>query len=136
MGEVLVPVDAEPEVVAELAQRMPAFGFAGPVGTKIPETRPEEFIRVVAVGGSARDLVSDSHTLVVEGFAVNETRAQRMCAFAIAGLQAAGRDGRIGAATSYGVSVFALPQNLPMPSVPDRFRFTATVSVDLRRTTV
>ncbi len=131
MAEVLVPADDEVAVVAELNARMDA-----PAGTRIPLPRPPEFVRVVSAGGVERDLVSDTFTLAVEGFAATETAAQRLCAFAIAYLQSAGRSGILGGITCYGVGVTALPANLPMPSVPDRYRFTATITVSLRRASV
>ncbi|MFF2631959.1 hypothetical protein ACFVR6_03660 [Microbacterium sp. NPDC058021] len=137
MAELLVPEDGEPELVAELNTRLPDAGFPdAKAGTRVPAPRPAEFLRVVATGGAERDLVTDEPLYVVEGFATTEGGAQRLCAFGVAVLQAAGREGRIGGATAYGVRVVALPANLPMPSVPDRYRYTATISVALRKTTV
>lgn len=128
MTEVLVPADDEVALVDELQARMGV-----PVGTRIPDPRPREFVRVVSTGGAPRDLVTDSPTLVVEGFAVTESRARRLCALAVAYAEAAGRAGSMGGVPCYGVRVAGLPANLPMPSVPDRFRFTATIAADLRR---
>jgi len=133
MVELLVPADAEVEVVAELNASMPDDFALMRAGTKIPDPRPDEFIRVVATGGAERDLVTDDPILVVEAFSTSETRAQRGCAFAIAVLQAGARMGRVGAATCHSVRVLGLPANLPMPTVPDHFRFTATISASLRR---
>lgn len=124
----LIPVDDEVAAVAELNARMDV-----PFGTRIPNERPAEFGRVISTGGASRDLVTDSPTLTLEGFATSEARAQRICAEMIAHLQAAGRAGYIGDVPCYGVRVNSLPANLPMPSVPDRFRFTASVTADLRR---
>lgn len=128
MAEVLVPADDEVAAVDELNARMPV-----PMGTRIPRPRPAEFGRVVGTGGAERDLVTDSATLALEGFAETETRARRICAEMIAHLQAAGRAGSVGGVTCYGVRAASLPANLPDPNVPDRFRFSATVSADLRR---
>lgn len=137
MAELLVPADGEAEIVAELNARMPAAGFPdAKAATRVPGSRPAEFLRVVATGGAERDLVTDEPLFVLEGFATTEGRAWRLCSFALAVLQVAGRAGRIGSATTYGVRVVGLPANLPMPSVPDRYRYTATISVALRKTTV
>lgn len=125
---VLIPVDAEVAVVDELKARMTVH-----IGTRIPDPRKAEFGRVVAVGGAGRDLVTDTATLTLEGFARTETRAQRICAEMLAHVQAAAELGVMGDATCYAAAVVGLPANLPMPSVPDRFRFTATVTLDLRR---
>lgn len=129
MAELLIPADDEAAAVTELNARMDV-----PVGTRIPNPLPQEFGRVVSTGGSGRDLVTDSATLALEGFATTEGRARRISAEMIAHLQAAGRAGSVGGVTCYGVTAVALPANLPMPSVPTRFRFTATVTADLRRT--
>lgn len=131
MAEVLMPADDEVALVDELNARLEV-----PVGTRIPVPRPLEFVRVVSTGGAPRDLVTDSPTLLVEGFATSEGRARYLCAAAVAHAQAAGRVGRLGGVPCYGVRVASLPANLPMPSVPDRFRFTATITADLRRSAV
>lgn len=129
MGELLVPADDEVAAVDELNARSNVHH-----GTRIPNPLLEEFGRVVSLGGAGRDLVTDSPTLALEGFATTETRARRICAEMIAHLQAAGRAGSMGGVPCYGVRADSLPANLPMPSVPNRFRFTATVTADLRRT--
>lgn len=123
--------DDEVALVGELTARLTVH-----VGTRIPKPRPAEFVRVISTGGGERDLVSDEATLVVEGFAESETGARRLCALAVAHAQAAGRAGSLGGVTCYGVRLVARPANLPMPSVPDRFRFTATIAADLRRSAV
>lgn len=129
MAELLIPADDEAAVVTELNARMGVR-----IATRIPAPRPAEFGRVLGTGGGQRDLVTDSPTLTLEGFARSEARARRICAEMVAHLQAAGRAGSVGGVTCYGVRVAGLPQNLPMPSVPDRYRYTATVVADLRRT--
>lgn len=136
-AETLVPADAPLAVVAELNARRAGTDYEDAnAGTLIPNPRPAEWFRVLSTGGSERDLVTDEHLLVVEAFSASETRSQRMCAFAVAWLQSAARDGRVGTVECYGVRVVGLPQNLPMPSVPDRVRHSATISVALRRAAV
>lgn len=136
-AEVLVPADAELEVVNELKARLPGLGFpAVTVGTKIPATRPTEFVRVYRTGGVSPDLTSDASQVTIEAYAVNEVRAERVCSFAVAALQAAGRDGLIGAAPCRRTQLFSLPANLPDPKVTDRHRYTSLISVVLRRTAV
>lgn len=134
VAEVLVPADAEAAVIAELNARMPGLGFPGVLSsTKIPKPRPAEFIRVYRTGGVSPDVVSDSYSLTVEAYAGGEVRAERICAFAVAALQAAGRDGWVGSVPCRSVSVFSLPANLPDPNVTDRHRYSSLVSVVLRR---
>jgi hypothetical protein len=115
---------------------MPALNFNVKASTSIPSPRPSEFIRIIVVGGTDRDLVTDSPTVAVEFFATREIRAERGAAFARAVLERAARAGSIGGVTCYSVSTFGRPVNLPMESVPDRFRYTFTSSADLRKTSV
>ncbi|WP_425836952.1 hypothetical protein [Microbacterium sp. PA5] len=136
MAELLVPADSEVALVDELNSRMPDIFDGLHAGTRIPNPQPAEFIRVTVTGGTERDLVTDTPTLFIEGFATSETRAERITAHAVAALQSAGRTGTLGGITCYGVRVLSLPANLPLPTVPDRFRYRATVSADLRRTAV
>lgn len=141
MGELPVTPDSEAAVLAELSSVLPLKGWPGlttaaqRVGTKIPagNTKPESFVRVLALGGLGRDLVADSPTLVVEGWHKSEGKAFDLCALSVAILEAAGRAGSLGGVTCYGVDVSGLPGNLPHPTVPDRFRYTATLSVHLRK---
>ncbi|OAZ40948.1 hypothetical protein A9Z40_03130 [Microbacterium arborescens] len=128
MAEVLIPADDEAALVRELSDRMDVH-----VGTRIPNPRPAEFIRVVGTGGTARDLVTDQPVLDIEGFAETEGAARYLTAAAIGHAQAAGRAGSLGGVTCYGVTAVSLPANLPMPSVPTHFRYTAKIQPDLRR---
>lgn len=141
--ELLIPTDAEVAAIDELSVALPVHGFPGlskaakTLGTKIPTTtpKPAEFARVVGVGGAGRDLVTDSPLLTLEGFAKKEQRARDLCALMVAIIERAARVGTLGGSVIYAARVVGLPANLPHPQVPDWFRFTATVSVDLRRTT-
>ena len=133
-AEVLVPADAELAVVTELLSRLPGLGYDVPVGTKIPKSRPAEFVRVYRTGGVSPDITSDAFQVTVEAYAERETGAERLCAFALAALQAAGRDGAMGSATCRRVETFSVPANLPDPQVTDRHRYSSLISVVLRRT--
>ncbi|MFJ6532482.1 hypothetical protein [Microbacterium sp. NPDC091662] len=128
MSELLVPADDEVALVDELKSRL-----GGQVGTAVPNPTPDEFVRVLSVGGVERDLVSDTFRLVVEGFALTEGRARQLCALAIAHAQAAGRARSLGGVPCYGVGVEGLPGNLPLPTLPTHYRYTATITADLRR---
>lgn len=142
--DLLVPADAEVAALAELSTELSAHGFAGvaraagTLGTKLPTVtpKPAEFGRVLATGGVPRDLVTDSATLVLEGYAVKEQRARDLCALMLAIVERAARAGSLGGVTVYRVASASLPANLPHPQVPTHFRFTATISADLRRSSV
>lgn len=134
MTELLVGVDVEKELITELDARMAATPYPVKAHTQIPPNpRPGEFIRVIAAGGAERDLVTDSRTVTLEGWAETETRAERICSYALAVVYAAARAGTVGAAVCYYVASFGLPVNLPHPQVPDMYRYQTTISVDLRK---
>ncbi|WP_157534307.1 hypothetical protein [Microbacterium sp. Leaf320] len=141
--ELLIPADPEVRALAELSTMLPLHGFpsvttaARSLGTKIPtqNPKPDVFGRLIASGGSGRDIVTDSPTLAIEGYSVKEQQARDLCALMLAIIEAAARAGSLGGATVYRSRTIALPQNLPNPLVPDHFRFTALISVDLRRVT-
>ena len=135
-AEILVPAGAEPAVIAELKARLPDLGFTGAVGTKVPNPRTAEFVRVYRTGGVSPDITSDAVSLTIEAYAENEKRAERMCSFAVAALQAAGRDGSVGSVPCRRVDIFSLPANLPDPNVTDLHRYSSLISVVLRRTAV
>lgn len=143
MAELLLPVPGDEAVLAELSTGYPARGFTAltteqkTVGTKIPTTapKPADFVRVLAVGGAGRDLVADAQTIVLEGWSADEGRAQRICAYGVAIVEAAARAGVLGGYVCYRASA-TVPANLPDSTVPDRFRFTSTISADLRRSAV
>ena len=127
--ELLLPADVEQAVITHLSPFWP-------ISTKIPETKPDLFFRVVATGGSQRDLVTDSPIVVLEAFAVRETVARDAINEALARLQLAARQGNIGGVTCYGLAVAALPQNYPLPSVPTHKRYILTIAPALRRRAV
>ena len=142
--EILVPADVEVAALTELSNGLPTVGFpgittpAGALGTKLPTVspKPAEFGRLFTSGGIPRDLVTDSPTLVVEGYALKEQRARDLCALMVGVIEAAGRAGSLGGVTCYLARALSLPGNLPHPQLPGHFRFTAMISVDLRRSTV
>jgi hypothetical protein len=123
--QVLTPTDVEQAVIDELG---------GAVGTSLPGAMPDEFVRVVAAGGFERDLVADQPLVTIEGFARREQRARALTSSAVARLAAAVRQNHsVGGVPAYRLSVGALPQNLPLASVPTHLRYIATIALDLRR---
>lgn len=130
MVTILVPADAEQAFIDELS---PHFT----IGTSLPQTLPALILRVVSAGGTQRDMVSDTFTVVLEVFATREQAAQQAIAQAVGRLQAAQlRDNKIGGVTCYRLQVAALPQNLPNPAVPTHKRYIITLAPDLRRQSI
>ena len=126
--QLIVPNDAEQALIDELA--------AYDVATIIPETKPPLFVRVLSVGGTQRDLVTDTPTMTVEVFATLGSTASATANLLLALLQAAARRGSIGGITCYGLQVVSLPQNYPMPSVPTHQRYIMTIAPAFRRSVV
>lgn len=126
MAQLLTPVNVEQAVIDELSS-------VYTISTRIPDTKPPVFLRVVAAGGASRDLVTDNPLVVLEAFAPTESRAHAALVDAVARLELAARQGTLGSEVCYGLEVSALPQNLPLPSVPSHRRYTTTLAPALRR---
>ncbi|AXH47305.1 tail terminator [Microbacterium phage Eden] len=129
--QIIVPNDAEQAVIDELEAR----GYAD-AATIIPETKPQLFFRVLSVGGTQRDLVTDTPTMTIETFATLESTASQTANLVVGLLQAAARSGRMGGVPCYGLQVVSLPQNYPLPSVPTHKRYITTIAPALRRAVV
>lgn len=129
MRELLIPADPEEAVVNGLRGPVTA-----PVGTRMPKNPlPASFGRVIASGGVQQSLVHDRFTVTLEGFGETETAARNLCARMIGAAQASVLTGALGGFTCYGVQVLALPANDPLPTLPTRYRYSATITIDLRR---
>lgn len=126
MDQLLIPTDVEQAIIDELS---PTYS----IGTAIPADKPPLFFRVIATGGTERDLVTDTPTVVLEAYAARESAARDALAVALASLQLAARKGSIGGQTCYSLEVLGLPQNLPLPSVPTHKRYITTITPALRR---
>lgn len=126
MDQLLTPADVEQAIIDELT---PFYT----IGTSIPPTPPAIFLRVVAVGGAPRDMVTDNWTVVLEAFAPLESAARQTLADALARLGLAARKGKIGSEVCYGLGNMGLPQNFPLPSVPTHKRYITTITPALRR---
>jgi hypothetical protein len=124
-NQLLKPADVEQAVIDELTMYE--------VSTSIPETKPSIFVRVVATGGTSRDLVTDEATIVLEVFGVLESAARAASADALARLELAARQNRLGNEVCYRMQVAALPQNYPLPSVPSHKRYITTITAAVRR---
>jgi hypothetical protein len=134
----LVAEDAEKAALTALTSRLPEAGEPTtiPASTSIPKPTPSEFFRIIVTGGGDRDLVTDQPTITVEAYSRGEVRAERLAAKARAIFEACARDGDMGGVPCYRVALFGRPQNLPNPQVPGWYRYTFSISADLRKTAV
>lgn len=71
-----------PDIEAVLVTHLePLVGV--PVSTRVPNPRPDEFVRLHRVGGVRRDLVTESPMVLVEAYAATSTRARDLGALAL-----------------------------------------------------
>lgn len=97
---------------------------------KIPNPRPDQFYRVLRVGGASRDIVIDNATVVVEAWALTDEEADDLAQLARAYLLAIANE-TVGDTIVYAVDEVGAPANLPDP-VSGQPRVTATYTVRTR----
>jgi hypothetical protein len=92
-AEVIVFPDATELFADHLRVELDERGYPDlHVGTRIPNPRPVEFVRVIRTGGTRRNLVVDETQLTVECWAGSEQVAQDMAQLARAVIAAARGD--------------------------------------------
>lgn len=108
-----------------------------PVGTqvysRVPETRPAEFIRIQRLGGTRRNLVTDRPRVDVECWSDTEESAEALISKTRAYVLAMA--GKRGGTTVYDVSEVGGPQWLP-DSVSGQPRYSFAVEFSTRGTEV
>ncbi|WP_166140845.1 hypothetical protein [Nocardioides ochotonae] len=125
MAEAIVFPDPEALLVTHLRD---ALGVR--VVTRVPNPRPDRFVRVVRVGGNRRNLVTDSAMVVVEAWAPDDVAASELARLARAYVGALEGE-TVGGAFTRRVTEVAGPQNLPDPTSATP-RYVFTVALDLR----
>jgi hypothetical protein len=95
-----------------------------PIGVRVPQTRPPEFIRVLRTGGVKETLISEAAQITVEAWAQTEQRASLLLSTCRAILNAADD-------TLFGVREFSGPANLPDPTTA-QIRYTMSFQVRAR----
>lgn len=124
--------DIEELLTDALPEFMSAQGFTGlAVSTRIPKTRPAEFVRVMRTGGIARDAITDVPTVVIEAWATRESRAI-LIAQTLRGV--IHQLTVLGGVPVYQVGELAGPANLP-DEATSHVRYTATYSFAVRGST-
>lgn len=125
MIDVIVPPDAEALMVRYLADTL-----GESVSTRVPNPRPDRFLRLERVGGSRRNRVTDEAIVVVEAWALTELEASDLARRAYAHTWALEQTD-----TPEGyvrrVRDVAGPQNYPDPT-SEKPRYVFTVLLDLR----
>jgi hypothetical protein len=137
MVEILVAPDTETLIVryltAQLASRSP--WTTTQVHTKVPKTRPTQFVRVLRTGGTRSQFI-DTATLVIESWAGDGITASNLAQM-VRGLLFALDQVTYNSVTYqfYAPQEFSGPANLPDPD-SDQERYTETFSVGVRATAV
>lgn len=125
MGDVIVFPDTVAITLTHLADRMPALGLAE-IAThrKIPDPRPDEFVRVLRTGGQQANMVSDAAQLTIEAWAGTSDRAHDIAQIVRAILL--DRSRRIWDGVQvHKVEEFSGPQDFPDPiSTHERYTWT------------
>jgi len=88
---------------------------------------------VVSAGGTKQSLVHDRFTVTLEGFGQTERAARDLCARMIGVTEAHALTGYLSTFICYDAQTLALPSNDPLPTLPSHYRYSATITVDLRR---
>lgn len=134
MSEVILFPDVEDAARLYLAAQFGArAGFtsvAATTGSK-PATFPAEFVHVTRTGGPG-DLVIDRPQITVEAYAKRGSRAVSIANLARGLLNAAAREGQMGAVTVYGLTEFSGPYLDPDPDAPSYTRYSATYQLAVR----
>lgn len=125
---VVVFPDATAVTVTHLAGELEV-----PVVSKVPNPRPDTFVRVRRVGGPRRDLVTDQAQLTVEAWAATDADAADLAQLARAHIHNM-RGQVISGVACYRVTEMAGPANLPDPTT-DHARYSLTIAVAMRGAT-
>lgn len=121
-----------PERVADAiqARHRATFGSQLVTTNRTPNPRPSEFVKVILVGGTRRDQVTDVPTLAVEAWSSSRSRAGALAQEVRAVIHSL--EGATFAGYTFGeVAEFAGPGDLPDP-LSDQSRYTATYAVSIR----
>ena len=107
-----------------------AFGSTLETVNRVPNPRPAEFVRVMLVGGSRRDPVTDVPTLAVEAWADTRTRAAEL-AQEVRSVLYALEGAVLGDFSVQDVAEFAGPGDLPDPDSGQQ-RYSGTYAIAIR----
>ena len=119
-----------PDAVAAITTYLAdATGVA--TAKRVPNPRPDQFYRVIRIGGTARDVVIDDATLAVEAWALTDGEADDLANLARAHLLAIANHVLDDGTVIYGVTEVAAPADLPDPT-SSQSRSTATYGARIR----
>jgi hypothetical protein len=126
--EWIVFQDTELLVIDALTAGLAQMSMTTPVGTRIPNPRPDSFVRVIRAGGTRETIVSEQGWIIMEAWAALETDASYLLSLCRAILHA--QDGPI-----FGTFEVSGPVNLPDPT-SSQVRYTQTFGIRARGNSV
>lgn len=129
MAEPILFVDAEQVLADWLRAELVARGTNVPVSTRVPTSRPAQFVRILRTGGARHSLVTDAAQITVESWATSEPAAASLAQLVRALLGSA--PGRVAAVVVYRVTEFSGPANSPDPET-ETPRYVQTFEIHLR----
>lgn len=129
MGIIVFP-DVEALVSAYLAAELSLRGLPFPVGTRVPNPRPDRFFVLRRTGGPRSSVVTEAAQMTIESWAPLEEAAYEQYSVA-RGLLLALPGRNLGGYTVYRVDEFSGPANLPDPR-SGQVRYSQTVAVHIR----
>jgi hypothetical protein len=121
----IVSIDPMQAVIDALNTGLADFGETVPVGTVL-NGAPECYRILGRLSGGRETVATDAFGIIVEAWAGSEQRAARLLNIGRAILLAQDHT------PLFGVREDAGPANLPDPTVPDRVRYTASLTVRAR----
>ena len=125
MSEVIAFPDAEALAITWLTGKL---GAGVEISTKVPDPRPDKFVKVTRTGGVRRDISADDAQLTFECWGLTEIDASAICRLVRAHLMAAAGV-TVGAAYVRKVTEVGGPANFPDPeSTMPRYQYTASVA--------
>jgi hypothetical protein len=120
--------DTEVLVVDALTTGLAQVNMSVPVGTRVPNPRPDSFVRVVRAGGTRETIVSEQAWIIMEAYAVQETDASYLLSVCRAILHAQEEP-------IFGTFEVSGPVNLPDPTT-SQVRYTQTFGIRARGNSV
>ena len=129
MQEVIVFPDAALTITTYLRAELAARSDTATVGTRVPDIRPDRFIRIERLGGVRTNLVTDSALITAECWAASESAAAELGQLVRALIFAA--EGT----TQTGVTIYKVTEVGGLAHFPDvdteheRYVFTAQIGL-------
>ena len=132
MAEVILFPDAALTVVTYLAAELADRSDTAVVRTRVPDVRPDRFVRVERLGGVRTNLVTDSAVVTVECWAATEADAAELAQL-VRALIFASEGTTQGGAAVYNVTEVGGLAHLPDPDTEHQ-RYVFTAQIGLRGT--